>query len=91
MIEIFKTDISDRRKANRIVHRLTIGFPDLKANVDLKDPENILRIESAETSFDRGALIRFLREEGCVAEIVNDTIPSSGLHASSGFELTAGA
>jgi hypothetical protein len=46
MVEVFKTDISIKEDAERVVHYLHHYFP-LRANVDLHDCDKILRVEAA--------------------------------------------
>ncbi|QHT66398.1 hypothetical protein GXP67_06860 [Rhodocytophaga rosea] len=45
MVEIFKTNIENKKQAERILASLSATFPDLKVNVDLEDCDKILRVE----------------------------------------------
>ena len=46
MVEVFKTNIQDKRAANNVLDDLRVCFPKSKINFDLEDCDNILRIES---------------------------------------------
>lgn len=45
-VEVFKTNVTDREVANKIISDLSIALPQSKINFDLTDCDNILRIES---------------------------------------------
>jgi len=45
MVEIYKTDVNDARKANMLVQKLSDRFPYYKVNFDLHDDDKILRID----------------------------------------------
>lgn len=45
MVEIFKTDVIKKNKANEILTELQHEFPNLKINFDLDDCDRILRVE----------------------------------------------
>jgi hypothetical protein len=47
MVEVFKTNIEDRRLAARLRAELELLFPGTRINFDLEDCDKILRIESA--------------------------------------------
>lgn len=46
MVEIFKTNITSKTIANRVVKLLQLQFPNSRINFDLEDCDNILRIET---------------------------------------------
>jgi len=46
VIEVFKTNISNKQMAAKILEQLSTLWPDLKVNFDLEDCDNILRVES---------------------------------------------
>jgi LPS O-antigen subunit length determinant protein (WzzB/FepE family) len=45
MVEVFKTNVKQVDEAERIVKHLKVNFPTYKANFDLSDCDNILRVE----------------------------------------------
>ncbi|HLT52534.1 MAG TPA: hypothetical protein VKZ97_01495 [Flavobacteriaceae bacterium] len=46
MVEIFKTNITSKTIANRVVKLLQLQFPNSRINFDLEDCDNILRVET---------------------------------------------
>ena len=75
MIEVFKTNITNREEAEKIVSSIHVAFAGYKANFDLWDCDNILRIQSFTGELNIGCLLSFLAEQGCNAEVLQD-IPS---------------
>ena len=75
MIEVFKTNITSREEAEKIVSSIHLAYAGYKANFDLWDCDNILRIQSFTVEIRIDALISFLTEQGCVAEVLPD-VPS---------------
>ena len=49
IVEVFRTNVTDREIANEIVSNLLLHLPQSKINFDLTDCDNILRVESADT------------------------------------------
>ena len=72
MIEVFKTNITSREEAEKIVSAIHLAFAGYKANFDLWDCDNILRIQSFSGEIRIDRLISFLVEQGCVAEVLPD-------------------
>jgi len=48
MVEVFKTNVTDSKIADKIISELVLYLPQSKINFDLTDCDNILRIESSE-------------------------------------------
>ena len=46
MIEVFKTNITNKQIADEIIEQFQMLFPHFKINFDLSDCDNILRVES---------------------------------------------
>lgn len=46
IVEVFKTNVSDKEVANKIVSDLSMRMPQSKINFDLTDCDKILRVES---------------------------------------------
>ncbi len=70
IIEVFKTNISDRQQADMLINEIHKNFTEYKANVDLWDCDKILRIQSAAEFIQSSALIHFLKGLGCNAEVL---------------------
>jgi hypothetical protein len=73
MIEVFKTDITDRDHATILINEIQAYFG-YKANVDLHDCDNILRVENKNGIIQSDFLIDFLKETGFTATILSDII-----------------
>ncbi|MEO7800840.1 MAG: hypothetical protein ABIR81_02510 [Ginsengibacter sp.] len=76
MIEIFKTNITENDEALQLIEYIHNTFRGYKANFDLLDCDNILRIQSATGFIECSQLIKFLSEFGCIAELLTDEVPS---------------
>ena len=72
MIEVFKTNITSSEEAQNIVTSIHLAFAGYKANFDLWDCDNILRIASSTGELQIDHLILFLAELGCKAEVLPD-------------------
>lgn len=70
MVEVFKTNVSTRRYANTLLNQIHKAFTSYNANFDLDDCDNILRIQCDEGSIKPKALIMFLKDFGCHAEVL---------------------
>ena len=72
MIEVFKTNITSREDADKIVSSIHLAFAEYKANFDLWDCDNILRVQSSTGEIKIDSLLSFLVELGCNAEVLPD-------------------
>ncbi|AYL99418.1 hypothetical protein HYN43_011330 [Mucilaginibacter celer] len=72
MVEVFKTNVSRRREANKLLEAIHKTFNNHKANFDLEDCDRILRIQCDEGVFCSKTLMTFLNEMGCKAEVLTD-------------------
>jgi hypothetical protein len=77
MIEVFKTDVKDRNHANLLVVYIHKTFAEYKANFDLEDCDNILRIKCTTGIIQSSSLIHLLKGFGFNAEILPDVIPAT--------------
>jgi hypothetical protein len=76
MVEVFKTDVTDSDEALILIERIHHSFDGYKANFDLQDCDNILRIYASTGVIHCTAIINFLKNLGCHAEILPDVIPA---------------
>ncbi|MEO5583248.1 MAG: hypothetical protein ABIR66_11185 [Saprospiraceae bacterium] len=74
MVEVFKTDVTDRDYANMLTNEIHKVFVDHKANFDLEDCDNILRIKCSQKIVQSHLLIRLLKDFGFHAEILPDDL-----------------
>lgn len=72
MIEVFKTDVTDREKAKQLIEEIHKTFEGYKANFDLDDCDKILRIVSSAGNIEQDCFIDWLKKLGCNAEILPD-------------------
>ena len=73
MVEVFKTNVRQRKVADRIVARLHKEFKHYQANFDLSDVDRILRIASTGAIVDVPGVIRLVKEAGFEANVLPDT------------------
>ncbi len=74
MVEVFKTNIKDGDYANNLVDQIHKNFIGYKANFDLQDCDNILRVKCTTGIIESQQLIAFLEQFGCRAEILHDEV-----------------
>ncbi|GAB3900371.1 hypothetical protein GCM10028803_23140 [Larkinella knui] len=72
MIEVFKTDVIDRRQADRLIDQIHTIQSAYSATFDLEDCDKILRIKSTNGIVDACVIIRILRDFGFNAEVLAD-------------------
>ena len=77
MIEVFKTTVSDKDLAHRIVDELETKFPGFVVNFDLEDCDNILRIKSVGAPITPDPIINVVKEFGFNAEVLPDVVEVS--------------
>ena len=68
MVEVFKTNIHDKKTANKIVADLYEQFPSFKINFDLDDCDKILRVESDKVVPEE--VTKILKHKGYVCEVL---------------------
>lgn len=72
MVEVFRTNVKARRHARCLLAQIHARFHGYRANFDLEDCDQILRVESQGEFIQPGSLIRLLQEEGFQAEVLPD-------------------
>jgi hypothetical protein len=72
MIEVFKTNVTERKIANMLIERIHAIFRHYRANFDLDDCDNILRVKSNKDEVQHASLISLLEEFGYNAEVLPD-------------------
>lgn len=70
MVEVFKTDVTNRSHADEVIDEIHKRFADYKANFDLDDCDNILRVECSIGSIDSSVLKSFIQAFGYTAEVL---------------------
>lgn len=64
MVEVFKTNITKSKQAKQVIEKLNRQFPSYQVNFDLEDCDNILRVESVDTSIEVRHLLEFIKSIG---------------------------
>jgi hypothetical protein len=72
MIEVFKTNVTQREQANRLLELIHETFDGYTANFDLQDCDRILRIKSAVAAIDSATIIALLKNSGFKADVLPD-------------------
>lgn len=70
MIEVFKTDISNKTTAKAIIKVLKQSFPTSHFNFDLNDCDRILRIESNQNI--TSVVVEMLNSQGFICEVLEE-------------------
>ncbi len=71
-VEIFKTDVHERARANKVLTMLCQKHPDYQANFDIEDEDRILRVESATTQINSVEIESLLEGIGVSCKIFMD-------------------
>ena len=69
-IEVFKTNVRNRRDASKILRILSIFEPDYNANFDIDDCDKILRVES-NNEISSDSIIELLKYNDFNCEILS--------------------
>ncbi|TGD78612.1 hypothetical protein EU557_20525 [Hymenobacter wooponensis] len=72
MVEVFRTNVKARRHARLLLARIHENFRNYRANFDLEDCDQILRVESQCEHIHPNGLIQLLQEAGFQAEVLPD-------------------
>ena len=70
MIEVFKTDVSNRDQANMLIEEIHKTFTGYIANFDLDDCDRILRIKCTTGLIQSSGLVNLLKVFGFHAEVL---------------------
>jgi hypothetical protein len=69
MVEVFKTDVRQRRQAKLLLGILQKRFPLLRINFDLEDCDKILRVEGENIQHEK--IARLIIENGYQCHILD--------------------
>ena len=76
MIEIFRTNITRPKDADRILNKIHSAFPGFEANFDLDDCDHILRVKSHETLICQSTIIMLIETFGFNSDVLPDVLPN---------------
>jgi len=63
MVEIFKTNVTNKRLAARVLKELTARLPAYRFNFDLEDCDRILRVQSEEMAIKCNRVVEVVKEQ----------------------------
>ncbi len=72
MVEVFKTDVSSIDDATFLIEQIHQQFVGCKANFDLQDCDQILRIQMDTETIPISPLVKLLNEHGFKAEMLEE-------------------
>jgi hypothetical protein len=72
MVEVFKTNVTSKHQAKKLVALIEGHFEDYKANFDLDDCDHILRVATGQPLVEQQPMIMLLKEMGVVAEVLDN-------------------
>lgn len=75
MIEVFKTNVREQQHATAIVNEIHEHLDHCRANFDLQDCDNILRVKSASGEVPVSTLLEILNRYGYRAEVLPEEVP----------------
>jgi len=80
MVEVFKTNVEDQHVSESLIALIHNSFDGYKANFDLMDCDNILRIQTTNGSpVEPHLFIKLLNDHGFEASVLPDEILNTGL------------
>ncbi len=71
-VEVFRTNIVDRDKANWLIDQIQRNFKDYTASFDLEDCDRILVVKCDTRNVESSIVINLLKTLGCTAEVLPD-------------------
>jgi hypothetical protein len=83
VVEVFKTNVSDKINARRVLAALHADHLLYVANFDLEDSDRVLRVKCLIGEVDVSCVIALLNEHGFDAEILPDEIPLLSINLAS--------
>jgi len=72
MIEVFKTNVEDRNKADWLIEQIQTSFDNYSASFDLEDCDCILVVKCSDGNVQPSLVINLLRSFDFSAEILPD-------------------
>lgn len=73
MVEVFKTNVTERSHANMLIALIHQIFTHCRANFDLEDCDRILRVKCSTGIIQPLCFIELLKDFGFNAELLPDT------------------
>lgn len=76
MVEVFSTNVKDRKEADFLLNQLGQLFPAYEINFDLDDCDNILRVKSDFEYINVVRITDLMEKHGFMAEVLPDVYAS---------------
>ena len=67
-VEVFRTNVPNKKHADDIVSLLTLHFPNSKINFDLEDCDKVLRVEAKSICIE--TIVALVTERGFVCDVL---------------------
>ena len=74
MVEVFRTDVTSEERASELLAVIHDRLQGYRANFDLEDCDNILRVESKYGDVQSSDVIDLLRRHACRAEVLPEDV-----------------
>jgi len=75
MVEVFKTNVTNKVDAALIIAHIHLNHPFYNANFDLQDCDHILRVKSVKDRIRAASLIKLVNAFGYHAEVLTESEP----------------
>ena len=72
MVEIFKTNVNNKRQAGKVLKALSTCLPTYLFNFDLDDCDRILRVKSSGPVIETIAIIRIVKDHQFEISVFDD-------------------
>lgn len=69
-IEVYKTDINERSKADTILDKIRRNLPGSDPSIDLEDCDNVLRVENPLSGINESQIRQILSDYGYKMEVL---------------------
>lgn len=77
MVEVFKTNVTNRKQAEYLLDKIHKKHPGYTANFDLQDCDNILRIHSKNVEIEAESITSLFKHLGFTIEVLDNSLPDN--------------
>ncbi len=74
MVEVFKTDVSERCKADQLIQQIHELFPTYRASFDLEDCDRVLVVKCQHLLIESSVIIDLIKSLNYHAEVLPDEV-----------------
>ena len=72
MVEIFKTNVTNKKLAGKVLKSLRAQLPAYRFNFDLEDCDRILRAQSENIAVEPAGIVQIAKDHGVDIHLFND-------------------